>query len=70
MAFLFGHGEPFVMAFFLIADPGSENRSGREGNQLKREEEMEHRKVQKLKLASRNCIEAILAKSQSQGSRG
>jgi len=34
------------------------------------EEEMERKKIQKLKLAGRDRIEAILAKYRSQGSRG
>jgi uncharacterized protein len=34
------------------------------------EEEMERKKIQKLKLAGRDRIESILAKYRSQGSRG
>ncbi len=34
------------------------------------EEEMERKRIQKLKLAGRDRIEAILAKYRSQGSRG
>jgi len=34
------------------------------------EEEMERKKIQKLKLAGRDRIEAILAKYRSQGARG
>lgn len=37
---------------------------------LSPEEEMERKKVQKLKLAGRDRIETILAKYRSQGSRG
>jgi hypothetical protein len=59
MAFLFGHGEPFIMAFFLIADPGSENRSGN-GRQEGAE----------IKIGWRDRLRAILNKSRSQGTRG
>jgi uncharacterized protein YdcH (DUF465 family) len=37
---------------------------------LSPEEEMERKKIQKLKLAGRDRIESILAKYRSQGSRG
>jgi uncharacterized protein YdcH (DUF465 family) len=37
---------------------------------LTTEEEMERKKIQKLKLAGRDRIEAILAKYRSQGARG
>jgi uncharacterized protein len=37
---------------------------------LSPEEEMERKKIQKLKLAGRDRIETILAKYRSQGSRG
>jgi len=57
MAFLFGHGEPFIMAFFLIADSLSSLLRGLDGNPGGKGVNIESRKGRKLELVGSDHID-------------